>query len=99
MYRVSVQGKFHDLSPSQRARLVKQSDVAQMAFTESGTFTCDRTASVFTFRCSVAAGPDLEDVTAIETALGALTKHGYPHTVVRATATNMGDVKVRRRGR
>jgi len=99
MYRVSVQGKFHDLSPSQRTKLVKESDVARMAFTESGTFTCDRTASVFTFRCAVAAGVDFEDWMAVETALEALAEHGYSHTVLRARATDMREVKDRRRHR
>lgn len=99
MYRVTVQGKFHDLTPVQRARLLAQSDLANMAFTESGTFTCDRTASVFTFRCSVAARPDIDESVAKESAFRALTEHGYPHTVLRASATDMREIRVRRRTR
>lgn len=99
MYRVSVQGKFHDLSPSQRTKLVMESDVARVGFTESGTFTCDRTATVFTFRCAIAAAADFEEWMAVDAALVALAEHGYPHTVLRAKATDMREVKVRRRGR
>ena len=55
VFRVTISGKFTRLTSEERSHLMAGSDVALMAFSAAGTFTCDRTGTVFTFRCAVPA--------------------------------------------
>ena len=98
MYRVTIQGRFTSLTAAQRAEVLARSDVMVMSFTRTGTFTCDRNAGVFTFRCEVPPADEDHDSAAAATqaALHALRQHDYPHQVRRSTVTDLRDVKVRR---
>ncbi|MFC4910890.1 DUF6204 family protein [Actinomadura gamaensis] len=95
-FRVSVRGKFGDLDDASRAAL-SSGDAFDTAFTERGTFTCDGSFSVFTFRVQVPAGPDDDEDDAGLAALAALDAYGYPYEVLRTVVTDMRDIKVRRK--
>ena len=102
MFRVTISGKFTHLTSEQRDHLIAESDVALMSFSTAGTFTCDRTGTVFTFRCAIPASAvdsdadgDEEIVRAL--AFAALDAHGYGVEAGRTTIVDMRDIKVPRR--
>lgn len=97
MFRVAIRGRFTGLTDAQRAELVAGSDVATMAFTDEGTFTCDRTASSFGFRVQVDAEDCDGEEEATLRALDALDAHGYSYDVIRVSVTDLRDVRVRQR--
>ncbi|MGW7694394.1 DUF6204 family protein [Streptomyces asiaticus] len=99
MFRVTIRGAFEELSEDDREALRETVDSLQVAFTEAGTFTCDRSLSAFTFRCEVPAEPDDGEQEATERASAALTAHGYPHRILRIGVTDMRNIKIRRKGR
>lgn len=101
-FRVTISGRFTHLTSEQRGHLVAGSDVALMSFSPAGTFTCDRTGTVFTFRCAVPAGavddePDRDEESVRALALAALDAHGYETEVRRTSIVDMRDIKIRRR--
>ncbi|MBP8539857.1 DUF6204 family protein [Streptomyces sp. MK37H] len=98
MFRVTIRGAFEELSEDDREALRDAVDCLQVAFTEAGTFTCDRGLSAFTFRCEVPAEPDDGEQEATERAIAALTAHGYPHRILRIGVTDMRNIKIRRKG-
>lgn len=98
VFRVSVRGRFGDLDDGARAAL-RGGDPFGVAFTESGTFTCDGSFSVFTFRVQVPAGPDDDEDDAGLAALAALDAFGYPYDVLKTAVTDMRDIKINRKRR
>ena len=102
VFRVTISGKFTHLTSEQRRHLIAESDVALMSFSAAGTFTCDRTGTVFTFRCAVpvsAADSDADGGEEIVRALAfaALDAHGYEVEAGRTTIVDMRDIKIPRR--
>ena len=104
VFRVTISGKFTHLTSEQRDHLIAESDVALMSFSTAGTFTCDRTGTVFTFRCAIPASAvdsdadgdgDEEIVRAL--AFAALDLHGYEVEAGRTTIVDMRDIKIPRR--
>ncbi|GAA2341080.1 DUF6204 family protein [Streptomyces violaceusniger] len=99
MFRVTIRGAFEELGEDDRETLRGAVDSLQVAFTEAGTFTCDRSLSAFTFRCAVPAEPEDGEQEATERAIAALTAHGYPHRILRIGVTDMRNIKIRRKPR
>ncbi|RFU40868.1 hypothetical protein DZF91_14830 [Actinomadura logoneensis] len=98
VFRVSIRGRFGELDERARAGL-RSVDPFDAAFTERGTFSCDGSLSVFTFRVQVPAGPDDDEDDAGLAALAALDAYGHPYEVLKTSVTDMRDIKIRRRGR
>jgi hypothetical protein len=103
-YRVVVRGYFIDLDESKRAELLASADrhdILTAAITDEGTLIYDRTLRNFSFRCVVLQSAEREDDAAVETAreraAGYLADHGIRHSELRATATSVDDMKIRRR--
>ncbi|MFI6518438.1 DUF6204 family protein [Spirillospora sp. NPDC050679] len=97
-FRVTIRGKFGDLSGAQRDALRADADAFQIAYTEAGAFAADATFAVFSFRVQIPAGPGDDEDTAGLKALAALEAHGLPHEVLRISVTDMREIKVRRKG-
>ncbi|WP_311767054.1 DUF6204 family protein [Streptomyces rhizosphaericus] len=95
---MTIRGGFEELGEDEREAMRDAVDSVRVAFTEAGTFTCDRTPSAFTFRCEVPAEPDDGEQEATEQAIAALTAHGYPHRILRIGVTDMRNIKIRRKG-
>ncbi|WP_240796719.1 DUF6204 family protein [Streptomyces sp. RFCAC02] len=53
---MTIRGAFDALDEERRAALRTTDGAFRAAFTEAGTFTCDASATAFTFRCQVPAG-------------------------------------------
>ncbi|MEU4579559.1 DUF6204 family protein [Nonomuraea sp. ATR24] len=94
MFRVTISGKFGELDEAGRAAVLGAAD---LAFTEAGTFSHDAGLTAFTFRCQVPAGPDDGEPEAVAAAVAALDAYAVPYRVLRVAATDMRDIKVRRR--
>ncbi|WP_067974198.1 DUF6204 family protein [Nocardiopsis trehalosi] len=108
VFRVTIRGRFTDLSEADRAALRARTadDDAFFgpAYTEAGTLSCDAGATVFTFRCQVPAAPDDDEDTAALAALAALDAHGLGYADdPRIDVTDLRKMRVhdrkRRRGR
>ncbi|KJK59252.1 DUF6204 family protein [Saccharothrix sp. ST-888] len=102
-YRVIVRGVFADLDDAQRAELLATADrhdILNAAFTDEGSLIYDRALRAFSFRCVVRQPADEEDEMAVEYACDraatALAARGLGHGVLRATATSVDDMKIRR---
>ncbi|WP_345629975.1 DUF6204 family protein [Rugosimonospora acidiphila] len=95
---MTIQGTFGDLSAAGRASLLAGVDVLQAAYTPAGTFTCDRSISAFTFRCQVPADPTDGEHEAVQRAVAVLEAHGHPYRILRVAATDLREVKIRRKG-
>lgn len=95
MFRVTIRGKFKGLDEAGRAAVLA---AAGAAYTEGGTFTHDASVSVFTFRCQVPAGPDDDEDDAALAAMAALDAHGHPYEILRASVTDMRQIRIRRKG-
>ncbi|MEW9551058.1 DUF6204 family protein [Nonomuraea sp. NPDC050783] len=91
MFRVTIRGKFKGLDEAGRAAVLA---VSGAAYTEAGTFTHDRGLSVFTFRCQT-PGEDEEE--AALRALEALDAYGLPYEILNLAATDLREIKIRRR--
>ncbi|MER8182249.1 DUF6204 family protein [Kitasatospora sp. NPDC094015] len=102
-YRVIVRGVFADLDEERRAALLAtadQHDILTAAFTEEGTLIYDRALRTFTYRCVVRqdadAGEDAAGATACDRAAATLAGRGVGHGPLRAGATSVDDMKIRR---
>ena len=107
-YRVIVRGFFTDLDETQRTALldvVDQHDLLSAAFTDEGTLIYDRALRNFTIRCVVRqsseARPGVDDDAAVqqgcERAAAMLSARNLKHGPLRATATCLEDIKIKRR--
>ena len=104
-YRVIVRGRFDGLDEPTRTRLLSEAaehDVLTARFTDDGTLTYDRRADAFQHRVVVRVdeGPGEEDVALTAGELAAvehLDAAGLGYRDLRAKATCVDDVKVRRR--
>jgi hypothetical protein len=105
-YQVIVRGQFRNLSETSRATLLRESashDMLSAKFTEEGTFTYDTSLLAFTFRYLVASPEIDEEDKAIAVAIRKATAflesadHGYDD--LKSVATDLADVRIRRRGR
>jgi hypothetical protein len=104
-YRVIVRGRFDGLDELLRARLLSQAadhDVLTARFTDEGTLTYDRRIDAFQHRVVVRvdAGPGEHEVALTAGELAAvqyLEDAGLGYRDLRARATCLDDVKVRRR--
>lgn len=104
MYRVLVRGRFGDLDPATRDRLLADADshsVFDAEFTPKGTLTYDRRLVGFTFRYEMRESGDdpLGAVTAraIEQASSDLDCAGIAHGELSVAASDMADVWAGRR--
>ena len=102
-YRVIVRGTFADLTDAQRAELNKtagEHDILTAQFTDDGTLVYDAALRNFTFRCVVRqpieAGDDAAGRRACDRAAGDLAARGIGHGALRAAATSVDDMKIRR---
>ena len=104
-YRVIVRGRFDGLDEPARARLLSeaaQHDLLTATFTDEGTLTYDRRVDAFQHRVVVRVdpGPGEKDVALVAGELAAvehLDAAGLGYRDLRAKATCVDDVKVRRR--
>ncbi|MGK5551579.1 DUF6204 family protein [Actinomadura kijaniata] len=97
-FRVTVRGRFGELSEESRAALRAAADVHETAFTEEGAFSVDATLSVFSFRVQIPAGPDDDEDDALLRAMEILEGHGHPHRILRTAVTDLRAVRIRRKG-
>lgn len=107
-YRVLVRGKFTGLEDAQRAALIAAADehdvLNSAAFTPEGTLTYTAPAlASFTFRVLVSVSPDggtrEAQREAVRRAAALLDADGYGYRDMTADATDMNEIKVRRRAR
>jgi Family of unknown function (DUF6204) len=104
-YRVVVRGRFAELDEQTRVRLraeAAEHDLLIARFRDEGTLTYDARLDVFQHRVLVRvdAGPGEEDVALTAGELAAvehLAAAGLGHRDLRATATCLDDVRIRRR--
>jgi hypothetical protein len=104
-YRVVVRGRFDGLDEATRSRLraeAAEHDLLTARFTDEGTLTYDERLDAFQHRVVVRVdeGSGEEDVALTAGELAAvehLEAVGLGHRDLRASATCMDDVKVRRR--
>jgi len=98
MFRVTIRGKFGELDAAQRSALSERVDALDVGFTPDGAFTCDRSLSVFSFRCEIPVQAETDgEREATERATERLLAHGYPATVLRTAVTDMCAIKIRRK--
>lgn len=105
-YQVIVRGRFHALSETSRVTLLGEADghdTLSARFTEEGTFTYDKSLLAFTLRYLVTApDTDNEDKVMARAVAKASTfleaaNHGYRD--LTSVATDLTDVRIRRKGR
>ncbi|MFC6015538.1 DUF6204 family protein [Plantactinospora solaniradicis] len=96
MFRVVVSGKFTGLDDAGRAAVLAANGAG---FTEAGRFTHDASVSAFTFRCQVLVDPDDGEHEATQRAIKALDAYGLPYHLIRIAATDLREVKIRRKSR
>jgi Family of unknown function (DUF6204) len=110
-FRVIVRGQFDALTAGDRLALiaaVDEHDLFHARFTEAGTLTYDRSLVAFSYRCLVPVQPGADAVdpsVALDRAasLGqekaevALRALGYGYRALRAEATDLSAIRVRRR--
>jgi hypothetical protein len=96
VFRVTVRGRFADLSEQARAYLVRtqtEHDIFRSAYTPEGTFTYDAAIAFFNLRYELrAAGPDaaeLVELEGIDEAEQFLSTMGFGYTALKATVTDM----------
>ena len=96
VFRVTVRGRFHDLSDRARRYLVAaqpEHDIFVSAFTPEGTFTYDARILPFNLRYEIrASGPAAESDAVAEALLEAeafLTTMGFGYTGLTAKAADM----------
>lgn len=97
VFRVTVRGRFRDLSASARATLERElahHDIFVSAYTAEGTFTYDEKILFFNLRYEVR---DVDDESAAcdvgrREAENFLRVLGYDHTLLKVTATNTSEI-------
>ncbi|MEU9557080.1 DUF6204 family protein [Streptomyces fumanus] len=101
-YRVIVRGTFADLDEAQRATLIEHAaehDLLSAPLTDEGTLVYDLPPRTFTYRC-VVRQPEADEAAAArqacDRAAAALAGRGIRHSELRATATSLDDMKIRR---
>jgi hypothetical protein len=98
MFRVSIRGKFNGLSEADRTTLARGADPLGVSFTPEGSFSCDASLAVFTFRCEVPAEADTDgEKEATDRAMARLETYGYPVTVLKVAVTDLREIKIRRK--
>ncbi|MFE9750716.1 DUF6204 family protein [Saccharothrix saharensis] len=102
-YRVMVRGRFTDLDDAGRARLlaeVERHGVLTNGFSEQGALSYDRSLDFFSFRVQLRAEVEPTDRAVCDRALTlasrALDQLGVDFRDMRASATDMDLIKVRR---
>lgn len=102
-YRVMVRGRFTDLDDDARARLLAEVDrhgVLTNGFSEQGALSYDRTLDFFSFRVQLRAEVEPTDRAVRDRALAlasrAIDRLGVDFRDMRATATDMDLIKIRR---
>jgi len=104
-YRVTVRGRFTDLDDAGRARLLAAADQHDMltagGFTPDGALTYDRSVDFFSFRVELRAEVAANDRAVCDRALAlaatAVEELGVDFRDLRASATDMDLMKIRRR--
>ncbi|MCP2168165.1 DUF6204 family protein [Goodfellowiella coeruleoviolacea] len=101
-YRVTVRGRFDQLTDAARTALLGAADqhhIFNAAYTQDGTFTYNRDLRVFDFRYLMVVEDDERAVAerAKQRAIATLTAGGYGYTNLTVSVLNMADVKIRRR--
>ncbi|HET6737417.1 MAG TPA: DUF6204 family protein [Kribbella sp.] len=102
-FRVIVRGEFTGLTDDQRDRLraeLGDHDLLLAGYSETGDLSYDETLRPFTVRCQVIQPADRPDEDAVGHGLliaGALLgERQLPYQRLRATATCLEDIKIRR---
>ncbi|WP_433259990.1 DUF6204 family protein [Actinosynnema sp. CS-041913] len=103
-YRVMVRGRFTDLDDAGRARLLAEVDrhgVLTNGFSEEGALSYDRSLDFFSFRVQLRAEVGADDRAVCDRALSlaarAVEGFGVDFRDLRASATDVDLIKVRRR--
>lgn len=104
-YRVLVRGRFTDLDDAGRGRLLAAADRHDMlvagGFSEEGSLTYDRALDFFSFRVQLRAEVEATDRAVCDRArtlaARAVEELGVDFRDLRASATDLNRVKVRRR--
>jgi hypothetical protein len=102
-YRVLVRGRFTDLDDAGRARLLDAAgrhDMLAAGFSEEGSLAYDRSLDFFSFRVQLRAEVETTDRAVCDRALAlaarAVEELGVDFRDLRASATDMDLIKVRR---
>jgi hypothetical protein len=103
-YRVLVRGRFTDLDDAGRARLLaaaEEHDMLTSGFSEDGALTYDKALDFFSFRVQLRAEVETTDRAVCDRGLalaaGAVEAFGVDFRDLRASATDLDLVKIRRR--
>jgi Family of unknown function (DUF6204) len=103
-YRVIVRGRFTDLDDAGRARLlaaVDDHDMLASGFSEDGALTYDRALDFFSYRVQLRAEVKVDDRAVCDRGLAlaasSVEELGVDFRDMKATATDMDLIKVRRR--
>ncbi|MFE2756802.1 DUF6204 family protein [Actinosynnema sp. NPDC059335] len=103
-YRVIVRGRFTDLDDAGRARLLAEVDrhgVLDNGFSEQGALAYDRSLDFFSFRVQLRAEVEATDRAVCDRALAmasrAVEEFGVDFRDMRASATDLDLIKIRRR--
>ncbi|MEV5960349.1 DUF6204 family protein [Kribbella sp. NPDC051952] len=102
-YRVVVRGELTDVDDDQRATLlaeIDKHDLLVAGYSETGDLTYDESLRPFTVRCLLVQPADRPDQDAVDhgllTAITLLESRGLAYQHLRATATCLEDIKIRR---
>ncbi|MGM1062868.1 DUF6204 family protein [Saccharothrix sp. Mg75] len=103
-YRVMVRGRFTDLDEAGRARLLAAADrhgVLTNGFSDEGALAYDRSLDFFSFRVQLRAEVGTTDRAVCDRGLAlaarAVEAYGVDFRDLRASATDVDLIKVRRR--
>ncbi|TDV55431.1 DUF6204 family protein [Actinophytocola oryzae] len=103
-YRVIVRGRFTDLDDAGRTRLLTAADEHDMlttGFSPGGALTYDRTLDFFSYRVELRAEVEATDRAVCDRALAlaasSVDELGVDFRDMRASATDMDLIKIRRR--
>ncbi|MBB4917888.1 DUF6204 family protein [Streptosporangium saharense] len=101
-YRVTIKGRFTDLTDEQRRELTAKladHDVLLNGFSAQGGFAYDAALGPFTFRYVITVPDEKGEPEAVELALAAARSRlgEYGHGDLSASSTDMRDIKIRRR--
>ncbi|GGP54382.1 DUF6204 family protein [Saccharothrix coeruleofusca] len=103
-YRVIVRGRFTDLDQAGRQRLLAQVDrhgLLTNGFSERGALSYDRSLDFFSFRVQLRAEVEASDRAVCDRAMAlaaqAVEAFGVDFRDMRASATDVDLIKVRRR--
>jgi hypothetical protein len=97
VFRVTVRGRFVDLSPDARASLAREvdhHDIFKSAFTPEGTFTYDDKILFFNLRYEIRTGDGEEAACTMgrREAELFLRTLGYGHSDLKVTAANTSEI-------